>query len=72
MRKTMTMKNEIKAFIIAGLIILVVWGLYINLIYWGSLDNSMDSERKFCNFPPVAATKNCHNGVSTNFGGGLI
>ena len=65
------MKNEIKAFLITGLIILLVWGLYITFIYMDTLPNSMGNDR-FCNFPPVAATKNCHSGVSTNFGGGLI
>lgn len=68
----MKIKNEVKAFIITGIIVLFIWCLYINFIYSESIDIDMDTERKFCNFPPVAATKNCHSGVSTNFGGGLI
>ena len=56
----------------AGLFILLVWGLYITFIYMDNIDSGMDTERKFCNFPPIAATKNCHSGMSTNFGGGLI
>ena len=66
------MKSETKAFIIGGLIILLIWGLYINYIYEQSVDDDMGTERNCSMMPPVAATKNCHNGVSTNFGGGLI
>ena len=56
------MTSNLKLAIITGILILLVWGLYINLIYWGSIDNSMDVCREHMN----ASTKIC------NFGGELI
>jgi len=58
----MTKRNEIIVLLMAGLFVVLVWGLYINLIYWGSIDSSMDVCREHMN----ASTKIC------NFGGGLI
>ncbi len=56
------MRNEIIVLLMAGFIVVLVWGLYINLIYWGGIDTSMDVCREHLN----ASTKIC------NFGGGLI
>ena len=60
--------NNIKLAIIVGLSILIVWGLYITLIYMNSIPQSMEKET-FCKIAIVAATQNCHPGISTNFGG---
>ena len=60
--------NNIKLAIIVGLSILIVWGLYITLIYMNSIPQSMEKET-FCKIVIVAATQNCHPGISTNFGG---
>ena len=68
------MRSENKAFLVGGLIILLAWGLYINYIYGQSVDNDMDTERGYCDIPPViAGTDTCwRKSISTNFGGGLI
>ena len=61
------MRSETKAFIIGGLLILLIWCLYINFIYVGVVDMDMDVCKEHMN----ASTKIC-NGIYTNFGGGLI
>ena len=67
MRKTMTMRSETKGLLVGGLLILIIWCLYINFIYVGVVDTDMDVCREHMN----ASTKIC-NGIYTNFGGGLI
>jgi len=61
-------KNNLKLAIIIGITILLAWGLYITFIYIGSIPQSMEKET-FCKIAIVAATQNCHPGVSTHFGG---
>ena len=61
------MRSETKGFLIGGLLILLIWCLYINFIYVGAVGMDMDVCREHMN----ASTKIC-NGVYTNFGGGLI
>ena len=61
------MKNQHKAMIISGLLILLVWGGYITFIYLDSIPETMDKEVR-CKLYVVAATQNCHPGTSTHFG----
>ena len=63
----MTMSSETKGLLVGGLLILIIWCLYINFIYVDVLDMDMDVCKEHMN----ASTKIC-NGVYTNFGGGLI
>jgi len=60
--------NNLKLAIIVGILILLVWGFYITFIYVDSIPQSMEKET-FCKIVIVAATQNCHPGISTNFGG---
>ena len=60
------MTNNIKLAVIVGLMILLVWGLYITLIYMDSVPEVMKEE--ICVERIVSATKIC-NTVYTNFGG---
>ena len=60
------MRSETKGFLIGGLLILLIWCLYINFIYVDAVGMDMDVCREHMN----ASTKIC-NGVYTNFGGGL-
>ena len=60
--------NNLKLAIITGIIILLAWGFYITFIYIESIPQSMEKE-VFCKIVIVAATQNCHPGVSTHFGG---
>ena len=60
------MKNQHKATIISGLLILLVWGLYITFIYMDSIPEIMKEE--VCVERVIAATKTC-NTIYTNFGG---
>ena len=62
------MMNNLKLAIIVGILILLVWGLYVTLIYMDSIPQSMEKET-FCRMYVVAATQNCIPGVSANFGG---
>ena len=64
----MTKRNEIIVLLMAGLFVVLVWGLYITLIYMNSIPQSMEKET-FCRMYIVAATQNCVPGVSANFGG---
>lgn len=63
----MTMRSEIRGLLVGGVLILIIWCLYINFIYVGVVDTDMDVCREHMD----ASTKIC-NGVYTNFGGGLI
>jgi len=63
----MTMRSETKGLLVGGLLILIIWCLYINFIYVGVVDTDMDVCKERMN----ASTKIC-NGIYTNFGGGLI
>ena len=53
------MKTETKAFIVGGLLIMLVWFLYINFIYLSPEQGGN------C----VEETENCRNSVYTHFGG---
>ena len=67
------MSNYIKSSIIAGILILLVWSLYITFIYFDSLEEHMIVKEK-CVEPITASTKICPpNGyhfpdIYTNFG----
>ena len=60
------MKNQHKVMLISGLLILLVWGLYITFIYMDNIPEVMTEE--ICIERFIAATKTC-NTVYTNFGG---
>ena len=60
------MKNQHKATIISGLLMLLVWGLYITFIYMDSVPEIMTEE--ICVERLIAGTKTC-NTIYTNFGG---
>ena len=60
------MRSETKAFIIGGLLILLIWCLYINFIYVDHIPEVMKEE--ICIERFIAATKTC-NTIYTNFGG---
>ena len=62
------MTSNLKLAIITGIIILLVWCFYITFIYIESIPQSMEKET-FCKIIIVAATQNCHPGISTHFGG---
>ena len=60
------MMNNLKLAIITGILILLVWGLYVTLIYMDSVPEVMKEE--ICIEKVIAATKTC-NTMYTNFGG---
>jgi len=61
------MKNQHKATIISGLLILLVWGLYITFIYMDSVPEIMTEE--ICVERLIAGTKICNTIYTNNFGG---
>ena len=54
------MKNEIKQAIIVGIIITLIWGLYITFIYMDNPQESMVIEDK-CVEPVTSSTKICNS-----------
>ena len=64
MKKKMT--SNLKLAIITGILILLVWGLYVTLIYMDSVPDIMKEE--ICVERFIASTKTC-NTIYTNFGG---
>ena len=61
----MTMKNQHKAMIISGLIVLLVWGGYVTFIYMDSVPEGMN---RSCWFQITASTDTCR-GMSSYLGG---
>ena len=55
----MTMKNEIKQAIIVGIIITLIWGLYITFIYMNNPQEDMVIKEK-CREPNTSSTKICN------------
>ena len=53
------MKNEIKQAIIAGIIITLIWGLYITFIYMNNPQEDMVIKEK-CKEPITSSTKICN------------
>jgi len=66
------MKNDIKAAIIVGIMVTLLWGCYVTFIYMDNPQESMDKREK-CVEPMNASTKVCNSKyfpeVYTNFGG---
>jgi len=53
------MKNQYKAMLISGILILLVWGLYITFIY---MDNVPEVMVEYCREHFNASTKICNRG----------
>ena len=53
--------------IISGLLILLVWGLYVTFIYMDSVPEIMTEE--ICVERLIAGTKTCNTIYTNNFGG---
>ena len=59
------MKNQHKVMIVTGLLILLVWGLYVTFIYMNYVPEDME---RSCWFQITASTDICR-GMATHFGG---
>jgi putative heme iron utilization protein len=59
------MKRQYKAMLVSGLLILLVWGLYVTFIYMDHVPEGMD---RSCWFNISASTDTCR-GMVTHFGG---
>ena len=59
------MKNQHKVMLISGLLILLVWGLYITFIY---MDHIPEGMNKSCWFQITASTDTCR-GIASQLGG---
>ena len=59
------MKRQYKAMFVSGLLILLVWGLYVTFIYMDHVPEGMD---RSCWFNISASTDTCR-GMATHFGG---
>ena len=55
------MKNQYKAMLISGILILLVWGLYITFIY---MDNVPEVMVEYCREHLDASTKICNRGYT--------
>ena len=61
----MEMKRQYKAMLVSGLLILLVWSLYVTFIYMDHVPEGMD---RSCWFNISASTDTCR-GIASHYGG---
>ena len=59
------MKSQYKVMIVTGLLILLVWGLYVTFIY---MDHVPEGMERSCWFNISASTDTCR-GIASHYGG---